>query len=182
VPSHLLPPTDEDLVRRCLQHDEDAWQDLLDRYAGYVYAIAVRGFRLTPPEAEEVLQETALAMVQHLRDFRGSGALRAWIGAIAQNACRQYLRRQRPSAEVPGDVEAADTSQEEVLAQAEEALAVQAALERLPRECQEVLRQAFFAGRRYAEIASALGIPEGTVASRVARCLTRLRGLLEESP
>ncbi len=173
-------PSDADLIGRCLEHDEEAWQILLDRYAGYIYAIAVRGFRLTPPQAEEILQETALALVQHLADFRGSGSLRAWIGAIAQNACRQHLRRQRPSAEVPADAETADTSQEMLLAQVEGAFTVREALERLPAECREVLTQAFFEQRRYADIAAALGIPEGTVASRIARCLVRLRGLLGE--
>ncbi len=177
-----VEPADEELVKRCLAHDEEAWVVLLDRYGGYIYAIATRGFRLTPEQAEEVLQETALSLVQHLPDYRGSGSLRAWIAAIAQNASRQYLRRHKSSAEVPAETEIPDAAQERDLAQAEEALTVQTALERLPVECREVLAKAFYEERRYAEIAAALGIPEGTVASRIARCLTRLRGLLEGTP
>ena len=175
-------PTDEELVRRCLAHDEEAWEILLDRYAGYIYAIAARGFGVNPEQAEDVLQETALSLVQHLEAYRGTGPLRAWIGAIAQNAARQYLRRQKPSAEVAAELDVADASQEMRLAQAEEAHAVHAALERLPPECRDVLTQAFYEERRYAEIAAALGIPEGTVASRIARCLARLRPLLERGP
>lgn len=174
-----VEPTDEELVNRCLAHDEEAWVALLDRYAGYIYAIAARGFRLTREQAEEVLQETALSLVAHLPAYRGSGSLRSWIGAIAQNASRQYLRRHKPAAEIPVDLEVSDAAQERELAQAEDALTVQSAMERLPAECRDVLAKAFYEERRYAEIAAALGIPEGTVASRIARCLTRLRGLLE---
>ncbi len=173
-------PTDEELVKRCLAHDEEAWEILLDRYAGYIYAIAAHGFRLSPEQAEEVLQETALSMVQHLEAYRGTGPLRAWIGAVAANAARQYLRRQKPPAVLPPEMDVADVTQELLMAQAEEADAVHAALERLPPECRDVLTQAFYEERRYVDIAAALGIPEGTVASRIARCLARLRPLLEQ--
>ncbi len=172
-------PTDEELVKRCLAHDEEAWEILLDRYAGYIYAIAARGFRLSPEQAEEVLQETALSLVQHLEAYHGTGPLRAWIGAIAANAARQYLRRQKPPAVLPAEMDMADATQELLIAQAEEADAVHAALERLSPECRDVLTQAFYEERRYVDIAAALGIPEGTVASRIARCLARLRPLLE---
>ena len=174
-----MEPADDALVQRCLAHDEEAWAILLDRYAGYIYAIATRGFRLGPQEAEEVLQETALSLVQHLPSYRGRGPLRAWIGAVAANAARQYLRRRRPTREVLTPIEAADLPDETILERAEEVLTVQAALQRLPEECRMVLEQAFHQQRQYAEIASALGIPQGTVASRIARCLLRLRRLLE---
>ena len=174
-----MEPADDVLVQRCLAHDEEAWALLLDRYAGYIYAIAARGFRLGPQEAEEVLQETALSLVQHLPSYRGSGPLRAWIGAVAANAARQYLRRRRLSAETVASIEAPDLPDETVLDRAEEVITVQAALAQLPEECRAVLDQAFQQQRRYAEIAAALGIPLGTVASRIARCLVRLRRLLE---
>lgn len=176
-----VEPTDEDLRRRCLAHDEEAWALLVDRYAGYIYAIATRGFGLAPDQAEEVLQETALSMVQHLPDYRGSGPLRAWIGTVAANAARQFLRRRKPAEALP-EGDAADSAQEEALARAEEAFAVQTALQRLPRECRTIITLAFYDRRRYAEIATTLGIPEGTVASRLARCLARLRELLAAPP
>jgi len=174
-------PADEELLRRCLAHDEEAWTILVDRYAGYIYAIATRGFGLAADQADEVLQETALSLVQHLPDYRGSGPLRAWIGTVAANAARQYLRRQKPPAE-PLEADVVDASQEAAIARAEEVSAVRTALDHLSAECRAVLSQAFYDHRRYAEIAAALGIPEGTVASRIARCLARLRGLLEPPP
>src|SRR3970282_241849 len=132
-----------------------------------------------PEQAEDVLQETALSLVQHVEAYRGTGPLRAWIGAIAQNAARQYLRRQKPSAEAAAEMDVADASRERRLDQVEEAPAVDAAVERLPAECRDVLTQAFYEERRYAEIAAALGIPEGRVASSIPRVLTRLGRSLE---
>ena len=76
-------------------------------------------------------------------------------------------------------MDVAGASQELLRAQAEEADAVHAALERLPPECRDVLTQAFYEEGRYADMPAALWIPEGTVPSRIARCLARLRPLLE---
>lgn len=100
-PPPAPPPSDAALVGRALEHDEQAWDLLLERYGDYIYAIALRGFRLKPLEAEEVFQETVLAVYKNLSAFRGEGSLRAWIGQITQNAARAYLRRLGRRAEVP---------------------------------------------------------------------------------
>lgn len=173
-------PTDESLVGRALEQDEEAWDLLLDRYGAYIYAIAVRGFRLKPEEAEDVFQETTLALYQHLPTFRGEGSLRAWIGRIAQNASRAYLRRQGRRLETPSDsgIERADAAQEVALREVEDGLVVREALERLAPECRQVLTRFFYERHKYREIAAALGIPEGTVATRISRCLVQLRVLL----
>lgn len=178
-PTHSAP-TDESLISRALEQDEEAWDLLLGRYGAYIYAIAVRGFRLKPDEAEEVFQETTFALYQHLPTFRGEGSLRAWIGRIAQNASRAYLRRHGRRLEVQSDpdVEGADTVQEAALREVEDAVVVREALERLVPECRQVLTRFFYERHKYREIAAALGIPEGTVATRISRCLVQLRALL----
>lgn len=194
VPGFPLGPTtnpaggngdDERLVERCLAHDEEAWRLLLERYAGYIYAVALRGFRLPPDAAEDIFQETVLSLLQHLPEFRGEGPLRAWIGRIAQNACRQHVRRRERRPEAPGGVDASadllDDAQEEVLQKVEQGLIVRTAVARLSTECREVVDLFFFRDRTYADIAASLRIPPGTVASRIARCLVRLRAMLRES-
>lgn len=164
-------------LERLRAHDEEAWVALLHRYAPYVYAIATRGFALSPGEAEEVLQETMVAVVRHLPDYRGTGPLSAWIGRIARNAALQHLRRRERRPAPLGD-ETPDEAQETALRRVEEARAVWEALEALSPECREPLRLFYLEGRRYEEIAQALGVAPGTVASRLARCLVRLRHLL----
>jgi len=119
---------DADLVERCLASDEEAWAALIGRYADYVYAVAIRGFRLSPEDAEEVLQDTMLQVYEHLADYRGTGALRAWIGSIAQNACRQRLRARsrRDESALPADVP--DDTQQRALDSVEEAFQTRSAL------------------------------------------------------
>ncbi|MGH2349870.1 MAG: RNA polymerase sigma factor [bacterium] len=172
------PAEDADLVARCLAADEEAWGALVARYADYVYAVASRGFHLSPDEAEEVLQDTMLQVYEHLADYRGTGALRAWIGTIAQNASRQRLRGRSRRGETALPDEIPDASQQRALDAVEEAFQTRSALAQLDLPCRQVLEQFFLGNRKYAEIASDLGIPAGTVASRISRCLVRLRRLL----
>ena len=171
-------PDDADLVRRCLAADEEAWAILVERHAGYLYAVAVRGFRFTPQEAEEVLQDTFTQVYEHLAEYRGTGPFGAWMGAIAKNVARQRLRSlsRHPESALPP--EAADNVQQQALEAVEESLLVRDALARLEPPCGEVLRRFFVMDQKYGEIASAMQIAEGTVASRIARCLVRLRQVL----
>lgn len=174
-------PDDAQLVKRCLAADEEAWAILIERYADYVYALAVRGFRFHPEEAEEVLQDTMLHVYEHLGDYQGTGRLRAWIGAIAQNVARQRVRSRsrHPESSLPDD--ASDAAQQQALEAVEEALLAREALAQLEAPCREILRKFFALDQRYADIAREMGIAEGTVASRIARCLARLRQILSQT-
>jgi RNA polymerase sigma-70 factor (ECF subfamily) len=175
-------PADEaDLVRRCLARDEDAWAALVERYAGYLYALAVRGFRFTPQEAEDVVQDTFAQVFEHLSEYRSTGPLAAWMGTIARNVARQRLRTRarHPEAVLPD--EAVDTAQQQALDTIERALLVNEALTRLEPPCDDILRRFFILEQKYGEIASVLQVPPGTVASRIARCLVRLRKIVQDS-
>lgn len=172
------PAGEAELIRRCLAGDEEAWAGLVQRHAGFLYALAVRGLRFSPQEAEEVLQDTFAQVYEHLSEYRGTGPLAAWMGAIAKNVARQRLRRRSRHPESALPPEAADSAQQQALEAVEASLLVGDALARLESPCEEVLRRFFIMDQKYAEIASAMRIPEGTVASRIARCLVRLRLLL----
>lgn len=174
-------PNDAELVKRCLAADEQAWAILVERYADYVHALAMRGFHFPPEDAEEVLQETMMQIYEHLGNYRGTGPLRAWIGAIAQNVARQRLRSRsrHPESALPNDT--ADTAQQRALEAVEEALLARTALAQVEAPCREILNRFFALSQKYAEIAREMGIPEGTVASRIARCLMRLRQILSRT-
>jgi RNA polymerase sigma-70 factor (ECF subfamily) len=175
-------PADEaDLIRRCLARDEDAWAAMVERYAGYLYALAVRGFRFSPQEAEEVIQDTFAQVFEHLNEYRGTGPLAAWMGTIARNVARQRLRTRARHPETILPDEAVDAAQQQALDTIEEALLVREALTRLEPPCDDVLRRFFIMEQKYGEIAAALQVPPGTVASRIARCLVRLRKIVQES-
>jgi RNA polymerase sigma-70 factor (ECF subfamily) len=175
------PAGEAELIRRCLARDEDAWAAMVERYAGYLYALAGRGFRFTPPEAEEVVQDTFAQVFEHLSEYRGTGQLAAWMGTIARNVARQRLRTRarHPEAVLPDD--AVDAVQQQALDTIEDALLVNEALTQLESPCDDVLRRFFIMEQKYGEIASALQVPAGTVASRIARCLVRLRKIVQDS-
>ncbi|MGH2452357.1 MAG: RNA polymerase sigma factor [bacterium] len=178
-------PTDAELVERCRAHDEEAWNLLLGRYGSYIYAIALRGFGLPQAQAEEVFQETVLSLFKHLGTLSDPRSLKAWIGRITANAARQYLRRhggRAGRAETVLDEDTPDEAQEAALARVEEVFLVREALAALPEDCRQVLTLFFYEQRKYADIAAGLGIAEGTVASRIARCLVRLRSAIAKEP
>ncbi len=71
--------SDAELVARCLANEQGAWDELVDRYARYVYAIAARVYRLEPTDAEDVFQEVFARVFERLDTLRDVDALRPWI-------------------------------------------------------------------------------------------------------
>jgi RNA polymerase sigma-70 factor (ECF subfamily) len=167
-------PGDADLVARCREGDPAAWSILVRRYSDYVHAIAVRSYRLDATDAEDVFQEVFTRTYERLDALRDDEAIRAWIGQLARRLCVDRLRasaRTTPVAELP---EAAAESVDLDLA-----LTVREALRRLPAPACEVLERFFVRDESYRTIAEALGIPAGTVASRISRALTALRAAID---
>ncbi len=169
---------DARLVALCLEGDQRAWGELVDRYSSYVYAIAVRGFQFDEHAAEDLFQEVFARTYERLDQLRDPGALRAWIGQLARRLAVDQLRGRRAEVglgEVP-EPEAA----EDAIAEIEAALNVQQMLGRLPEPFGEILDRFFARGESYRKIAAALDLPPGTIASRISRGLEKLRALLEE--
>jgi RNA polymerase sigma-70 factor (ECF subfamily) len=176
----LEPAATEDarLVALCREGDQRAWGELVDRYSAYVYAIAVRGFRLEEHDAEDLFQEVFARTYERLDQLRDPGALRAWIGQLARRLAIDQLRarREQVGLEAVPEAEAA----EDAIAEIEAALNVRQLLGRLPDPFREVLDRFFARGESYRQIAAALDLPPGTIASRVSRGLEKLRAALEE--
>jgi len=174
--SQLAALEDADLVRRCRAGDRDAWNALVERFSRYVYAISVQGFRLSDADAEDVYQEVFTRVYTRLDTLRDDSAIRPWIGQLTRRLCLD--QRAAGSREQPTP-EPVDAAREEVLADLDEAFAVRDALSELPDHCQEMLDRFFARDESYRTISSELEIPQGTIASRIARCLAKLRVELE---
>jgi RNA polymerase sigma factor (sigma-70 family) len=168
--------SDAELVRRCRAGDPDAWNELVERYSRYVYAIAVRGFRLSDEDAEDVFQDVFTRIFTRLDSLRDDSALRPWIAQLTRRRCLDALsaRRDLPAEDVVADEESSD------LSDIEEAFEVREALAELSGACQDILDRFFTRDQSYKTIADELDIPSGTIASRIARCLGRLRDQLED--
>jgi RNA polymerase sigma factor (sigma-70 family) len=167
--------SDAELVARCRGGDESAWEALVDRYSRYVYAIAARVYRLGPQDAEDVFQEVFARVFERLGSLREGDALRPWIAQTTRHCAIDSLRRSGREVavdDVPDDVD-------EGLARLDEALTVHAALDLLSPDCREILDRFFCRDESYRTISAELELPPGTIASRIARCLIRLRDVLE---
>ncbi|HEX3291517.1 MAG TPA: sigma-70 family RNA polymerase sigma factor [Gaiella sp.] len=167
--------SDAELVARCRAGDPAAWETLVDRYANYVHAIVARVYRLEAHDAEDAFQDVFMRVFERLDTLRDDDALRPWIAQTARNCAVDALRRS--GREVPVD-EVPDRP-DEGLARLDEAMTVHAALDRLSPQCHEILDRFFCRDESYRTIGSELELPAGTIASRIARCLTRLRDVLE---
>jgi RNA polymerase sigma-70 factor (ECF subfamily) len=170
--------TDAQLVARCRAGDQQAWSELVERFSRYVYAIAVQAFRLPEADAEDVFQEVFARAYQHLDKLRDDAALKPWLAQLTRRLCIDRLRagaRERPVAEE----ELATAEADDTLAQLDEALAVHEALAAAPEHCREILDRFFARDESYRTIGEALDLPSGTIASRISRCLARLKAHLE---
>ncbi len=168
--------TDAELVQRCRNGDADAWNELVERFSRYVYAVCARGFRLTEADAEDVYQEVFARAYTHLGSLRDDSALRPWIAQLTRRLCIDQVargRREQPVAELVSDDIARD------LDEIEEAFAVREALATLPEPCRDILDRFFTRDQSYRTISTELDLPAGTIASRIARCLVKLREQLE---
>ena len=168
--------TDAQLVARCRAGDEDAWRELVDRFSRYVYAIAVQGFRLGEADAEDVFQEVFARAYERLDGLRDDEAIRPWLAQLTRRLCIDS--RRASSREHLSDDEAAE-GLDDTLAQLDEALVVHEALAVLPDHCREILDRFFARDESYRTIGDALDLPAGTIASRISRCLVKLRDSLE---
>jgi RNA polymerase sigma-70 factor (ECF subfamily) len=169
---------EDELLARCRVGDENAWAELVERYSRYVYAIIVRGFRLTGHDAEDVFQDVFLRLYERLGTLRDDGAVRPWIAQVTRRLCLDRLSERGREA-VPAE-EVDEHAGDGELAGIEEAMDVHEALAGLEPPCREMLDRFFARDEPYRVIALALDLPMGTVASRISRCLDKLRVLLVE--
>jgi RNA polymerase sigma factor (sigma-70 family) len=169
--------SDGELVVRCRGGDDEAWRELVERFSRYVYAISVQAFRLSEHDAEDVFQEVFAKVYEHLDRLRDADALRPWIAQLTRRTCIDRLR-------AGARVQVAEFETDEVdetLERLDEAMTVHDALATLPENCREILDRFFARDESYRTIGDELGLPTGTIASRISRCLDKLRTLLEES-
>jgi RNA polymerase sigma factor (sigma-70 family) len=168
--------SDAQLVGRCRAGETAAWNELVERYSRYVYAIAVRAYRLPEADAEDVFQDVFARTYERLGSLRDDAAIRPWLAQLTRNACVDRLRssaREQPVAELPAD------DPDAMLARLDDALDVREGLDALSGNCKEILDRFFARDESYRTIGDALDLPAGTIASRISRCLAKLREQLE---
>ena len=171
--------TDGELVARCRRGEPEAWNELVERFSRYVYAICIQAFKLSQHDAEDVFQEVFTRAYEHLDKLRDDNAIRPWLAQLTRRLCIDRLRS--GAHEQPEDV-IDPMGVDETLARLDDAIAVHEALAILPDSCQDILDRFFARDESYRTIGEALDLPSGTIASRISRCLAKLRLQMEEMP
>jgi RNA polymerase sigma factor (sigma-70 family) len=170
--------TDAQLVSRCRSGDQAAWNELVERFSRYVFAICVQAFRLSPEDAEDVFQEVFARVYQHLDRLRSDDSIRPWIAQLTRRLCIDRLRSS--GREGPAELDDLDPGGvDEALAGLDNALTVRASLDAVGDPCRDILDRFFCRDESYKAIGDALGLPAGTIASRISRCLGKVRAELE---
>jgi RNA polymerase sigma-70 factor (ECF subfamily) len=159
---------DAALLRGVAGGDAAALTRLYERHAGplfgYLYRLA--GDRMT---AEEILQDTMLAVWRSAAGFEGRSAVSTWLFGIARRQAHNRLRTRAvpPSVAEPPDLPDRAAGPEELAIAAAGGTPVAAAVDRLPEHHRDVIALVFVAGLPLADVAEVLRVPVGTVKSRL---------------
>jgi RNA polymerase sigma factor (sigma-70 family) len=139
--------------------------------------------RNSDPLAEDVTQEVFVHLWQHPEQFDHSeGTLRSWLGMLAQRRSVNRVRSERPLARretVPETPERADNPTDDYLAASWLSGWVRQAMNERPPEQRQTIVVAYYGGRTYRQLAEELGIPAGTVKSRMRTALRQLREMMD---
>ena len=177
----------EALIRLCQMGDELAIGALIRRYQNYVYRLCYLVMR-TEQDAEDMTQETFVRAFQALPRFeiREGISFEAWLYRIAVNRCRSRMRRKwyqtlpwpSPAPRITADL---TTQPEQLVMQDERRKEILAAINTLGEKHRLVVILRYYAGFSNEEIAQTLGIPSGTVRSRLHTARQRLKALLVDA-
>lgn len=181
---------DRALVAACLEGDHSAWETLITRYQRLIYSIPIKA-RLSQDDAADIFQSVCLKLYEKLTTIRDTERISSWLITTTSRECwRLSARNRRESAstggsddednylkEIPATGPLAD-EQREILEQQHQ---VRRSVEALPERCRDLITMLFYQKDElsYADIATRMRMPVPSVGPTRARCLEKLRKLLE---
>jgi RNA polymerase sigma factor (sigma-70 family) len=169
------------LVNRVCGGDQEAWNELIERYAPLVWSICLR-YQLERQDIDDVGQSVWLLLVENIADLRERAALPGWLASTTKHECLRVVRAGRrhdrqglpPEEQMPPDLSATVIEQE--IIEAELNAALRSAFAELPDGCHELLSLLISDPTpSYAEVSQKLDMPIGSIGPTRARCLDRLR-------
>jgi RNA polymerase sigma-70 factor (ECF subfamily) len=177
---HGLDATDLDLLAEARAGNASAFEKLIDRHADALFGLAVSMVK-NRADAEELVQETFAAAFTNLEKFQGRAAVKTWICSILVNRAISLRRRERIRQMQPLNDDNRGFAGRQSGDHAMDAkMDVHAVLQRLSEEHRQVIVLRELHGLSYEEIAETVGIPRGTVESRLHRARNELREMLKE--
>lgn len=192
APGDDLELTDPELVRRARRGDPQAFHALIDRHAPWLFRVAISmvGSR---EDAEDLLQEVFLAASNGIGRFEERSSVKTWLRGILLNHVSKLYRSRKVRRHWSLDDERGEAVRSELetgsptpAASAEGRADVQAMLQSLSDEHREVIVLREIEGLSYEEMAKLLGVPRGTIESRLHRARQQLKdkfaGYLDDGP
>ena len=175
----------DELVRAAAGGDQAAWNAIVERFQGLVWATA-RAHRLSHADAADVAQTTWLRLVEHLDRIRDAERLGGWLATTARNECLRFIRlngRELPSDEADVFESPGDDATELALLGEERDAGLWRAFRKLSEQCQNLLRLLVSQDEpSYEDVSAALGMPIGAIGPTRMRCLEKLRGFVSVDP
>lgn len=184
-----------EIVAAAREGDHEAFRLLVERHQGRVYGLALRILR-NSEAARDASQDAFLKAYRNIHRFEGRSAFGTWMYRLTYNHCLDLKRRERGRIQVDLDdgpwveqaaLESAEergmsmpVSPEEAITRAELRGQIAEAIDQLPEESRQTLLLREVDGLAYAEIAEVMGIPKGTVMSRLHHARKKVKGMLEE--
>jgi RNA polymerase sigma-70 factor (ECF subfamily) len=185
--------TDAELIRRVLAGEGAAYRPLVERYQNRVHAM-VYGVVRNPEDARDIVQNTFVKAYRNLSGFRIESSFYTWVYRIAMNLAIDHVRKNKRRKTTGFDeaVGARDDdgailevhhedSPQRALQRKELQQRILAALDTLSEEHREIILLREVEGLSYKEIADAMGVPEGTVMSRLFYARKKLQGILGDT-
>lgn len=181
--------TDEELVARSIEGDQDCFNQLIVRWQRPIYGLAYRVIG-REEDARDIVQETFLRAFRALPGFKGEAKFSSWLYRIALNLCRDWIRRQKrtPIVSAPEGIDIIELAAEQGPVESIETLVarkqlsetVAEAMQHLPEEQRTAIILKEYHGLTFQEIAELQGCPLSTVKTRLYQGLSVLRRRLEQ--
>jgi RNA polymerase sigma-70 factor (ECF subfamily) len=177
-------PPDAELIARCLRKEATAWEAIVVRYRRKVFHIAYK-FTGKHDEAEDLTQEIFLKVFRSLEKFNQDADFSTWLSSVARNYCIDHYRASKREREVLVEdlvafdlAPASSGNPHRALEDRDRRSFLRKGLELLPDKLREAVVLRDLQGLSYQEMADRLGLPEGTVKSRINRGREELARLL----
>jgi len=173
------------LVERMAEGCHSALSELYDQSSGILYAMALNILR-NPQDAEETLHDAYWRAWRYAKAYSEQrGSVLAWLVLMARSSAIDRLRTAKRHNSVHAmdtgfDAESPVISPEAEVVLDQKSRRIRAAMRSIPAEQREAIQLAFFGGLTHSELAERLGVPLGTVKTRIRAGLHRMRGALED--
>lgn len=177
--------SDWELIQACRQSDQQAWDEVVNKYKRLVFSIALN-YGLDQDDAAEVVQITFMMLLQGLDTLRRDSRLGGWLAAVARRNTWRLLERRRREKVDDNPLDEESTLPDETSQRQQERWELlewlHQGLVQLDPGCRELLLALYFDPQQpaYSEVAARLGLAVGSIGPMRARCLYRLRHILNE--